>query len=180
MAAFSEMTLKGKTVPAPSMAMPVEGAANRYDLCQVVRGPDRIALVPFASKLLFAVADEKDELPQKTSMALVTVFEHSSPRVLPLSGAREAMVEGDDPRSRSYTFELLVKAPSEYSRTIVVARRFGAVDLDQLTETISDLYNHTGADRIDALSNLLQTRYPGYVEFGYRSTEADVECNRHP
>lgn len=173
---WDQMNRQGTLVQLPLMAVPKPGAPGKRDACTIVRGPDQVARVPIGAQLLFAVADEAGELPPKTSMALVAVFEKSAPTVLPLAGAGDISIKGENTQWRNYTFEAAVEPPGEYARLMVVARRFGAINLDRLTETVREIAGAPGAERVAAVSNRLRTEYPGYLEFGYRSTDEDVPC----
>lgn len=173
---WDQINRQGTLVQLPLMAVPQPGTSGKRQACAIARGPDQIARVPVGAQLLFAVAEDAGELPAKTSMALVAVFETSAPSVLPLTSAGDITVKGKNAQWRNYTFEAAVEAPSEYSRLIVVARRFGAVNLDVLTDKVGEIAGAEQTDRIAAVSNYLRTEYPGYVEFGYRSTDEDVPC----
>jgi hypothetical protein len=175
---WSEFNVGGELVPSPSMAEMREGE-DKWTVCRVVQGADQIAIVPFGFRMLFFVADAAGELPEKTSMAIVVVSETTPPRVVPVRGARVEVSNGEAVRKIAYSVAYPVEAPSEYTRTMVVARRFGAVNLDRLTDAVSEVFNGAVANSIDAVSNHLRTKYPGYVEYGYRSTNEKVECARY-
>ncbi len=173
---WDKLDWHGELVQLPVMAVPRTDDPGARDLCAIVKGADQVAVAEIGSVLLFAVADDAGKLPAKSSMALVAVFEQTVPSVLPLTGAREKTIKGEDASWINYDFQATVEEPAEYTRLMVVARRYGAINLDRLNETVTEIANAPGSNKVAAVSNYLQTHYPGYIEFGYRSTDQDLPC----